>query len=235
MQLFYAPELNPQLKEYMLDEQESKHCIKVLRMKAGDRLHLTDGRGNLYLGRLTDDHIKKCIVVIEEVKQEQDKRHCHLHIAVAPTKNINRFEWFLEKATEIGIDEITPLLCTYSERKHLKPERLEKILAGAMKQSLKTCLPRLNSMVKLNDFVRQAFSGQKFIAYVEEQQPDSLKNCYKQKGDVLILIGPEGDFSPEEVRLAMENGFEPINLGPNRLRTETAALVACHTINLINE
>ncbi|MCF8304761.1 MAG: 16S rRNA (uracil(1498)-N(3))-methyltransferase [Bacteroidales bacterium] len=235
MQLFFAPELNPQLKEYVLDELESRHCVKVLRMKTGDILHLTDGRGHLYVGRLTDDHIKKCRVEIEEVQQEQDKRDFHLHIAVAPTKNINRFEWFLEKATEIGIDEITPLLCEHSERKHIKPDRLERILSGAMKQSLKTCLPKLNPMVKLNEFVSQDFSGQKFIAYVEKHQPDSLQNWYKQKGDVLILIGPEGDFSPGEVQLAMDHGFEPINLGPNRLRTETAALIACHTINLINE
>ena len=148
---------------------------------------------------------------------------------------MERIEWFLEKATEIGINRVTPLLCRYSERKEIKNDRLEKVMVSAMKQSLKAYLPQLDELTKLNEFIRQPFEGQKFIAHCEEQHRELLKNAIKSGGNYLILIGPEGDFSTEEIELALNAGFLPVSLGDSRLRTETAGVVACHTFNLLNE
>lgn len=232
MQLFYAHELKGDL--HTLEEQESKHIIRVLRMKCGDTIKLTDGAGKMCTGELVNEDPRRCEVRIKEVQEEFGKRCYHLHVAIAPTKNINRFEWFLEKATEIGIDEITPLMCRRSERKVIKTERLYKVITAAMKQSVKAYLPLLHEATSFNEFVTAKHAGQKFIAYVEEGEHPSLKSLYNVPEDATILIGPEGDFSPEEVELARENGFDVVSLGDSRLRTETAGVVAVHSLALMN-
>lgn len=233
MHLFYTPDLNNTI--YTLNEQESKHCIKVLRLNINDIISLIDGKGNFYTAKITDPNPKKCKVEITGTKKEFGKRNHYLHIAIAPTKNTERFEWFLEKATEIGINEITPIFCEHSERKTIKPERLEKILIAAVKQSIKAYKPKLNELIHYNKFINKPFDGEKYIAHCTENQKLLLKNCYTAGHDVLILIGPEGDFSNEEIHCAKQNGFNEISLGESRLRTETAGVVACHTINLLNE
>jgi 16S rRNA (uracil1498-N3)-methyltransferase len=233
MQLFYVPEIKG--NEIILDETESKHAIRVLRLNAGDKVQVVDGKGSFYLAEITQPHPKKCRLAILETKKEFEKRQFKLHIAIAPTKNNDRFEWFLEKATEIGIGEITPLLCEHSERKTIKPDRMEKILVSAMKQSVKAYLPKLNPLVSFNDFIKLNVVSHKFIAHCNNGEKPHLKNEIKKEENVLILIGPEGDFSPEEVEQARRNGFREISLGPSRLRTETAGVVACHIVNLVNE
>jgi 16S rRNA (uracil1498-N3)-methyltransferase len=232
MQLFYVNTHNGDT--CFLDPDESQHCIRVLRQKKGDRILLTDGKGNLFEGEITDDHPRKCMVHILNVRHDEGKKEFRLHMAIAPTKNINRFEWFLEKATEIGIDDITPLFCEHSERKTLSAGRLEKILISAMKQSLKTYLPILNTPVTFDALIKADASAQKFIAFYDECNPQ-LKDVYIKGGGALILIGPEGDFSEKEILVAREHGFITVNLGNSRLRTETAGIVACHTINFLNE
>ena len=233
MHLFYTPHINSDI--YTLDEQESKHCVRVLRLKVGDEITLTDGIGNLYFTKIIEDHPKRCTVQVTEVKKEYRKRPFKIHIALAPTKNIARTEWFVEKATEIGIDEITPLICEHSERKTTKTERLSKRITSAVKQSLKAYHPVMNPAVEFNKFVQKEFIGAKFIAYCSDEYRDSLKNVYEKGEDALVLIGPEGDFSPDEVELAIKHGFSPVSLGSSRLRTETAALYACCVLNLRNE
>ncbi len=200
----------------------------------GDVIHLTDGRGTLFESRIIQDNPKRCIVEVTDVRKEIGKRNFSLHIAVAPTKNIARLEWFLEKATEIGIEEITPVICDHSERKIVKTERLNKVITSAVKQSLKAYHPKLNETVKFKDFIKNDFSGQKFIAYISEKYNDTLKELYVPGSDVLVFIGPEGDFSVKEVEQAIKSGFQPISLGKSRLRTETAALVACHSLDMLN-
>ncbi len=234
MDLFYAE--NIRLGDYELNREESNHILKVLRKKKDDRLFFTDGKGNVYSGVIFDDNIKKCIVKITGKSQYPKKDKSTIHIAVAPTKNINRTEWFVEKATEIGIDEITPLLCEHSERKHMNRSRTEKVMIAAMKQSLKFWLPKLNPVISFREFIAKPVSGQKFIAWLDpENKTTLLKKAYIPGNDATILIGPEGDFSLPEVEQAISAGYIPISLGENRLRTETAALVACHTINLMNQ
>lgn len=232
MHLFYIPDISADLQ--LLPPEESAHCVKVLRLKQGDTIYLTDGLGGLFKTSILVDHPKKCIIKVIESQQNVGKRDFKIHLAVAPTKNINRFEWFLEKATEIGIDEITPLLCTHSERKIIKPERLKKIITAAMKQSLKTYHPNLNKITSFDRFVHMAEGEQKFIAYCSESYTNHLKDKYTKGKNIIVLIGPEGDFSPAEVEVAIKNGYQPISLGPSRLRTETAAVVACLTVNLVN-
>lgn len=233
MHIFYTPELSG--NTYTLDETESKHCIRVLRLEKGDEITLVDGRGGLFTAEIEDPNPKRCVVKVIQEQLDFGKRIFHVHVAIAPTKNIERIEWFLEKATEIGIDRVTPLLCRYSERKEIKNERLEKVMVSAMKQSLKAYLPQLDELTKFNEFIRLPFSGQKFIAHCEEQHRELLKNTIKHGENYLILIGPEGDFSAEEIRMAIDAGFVPVSLGDSRLRTETAGVVACHTFNLLNE
>lgn len=232
MQLFYCPDL--QGSTYTLNEDESKHIIRVLRLKNRDFIHLTDGKGGLFKAELTDDHPKRCTVNIVDTQTNYGKKNFKLSLAVAPTKNIGRYEWFLEKATEIGINEITPIICEHSERKEIKLARLEKVIVSAIKQSLKAFIPKINKAEKFQHFIKQDFSTQKFIAYCDGDH-NLLKEQYIPKSDVIILIGPEGDFSPNEVELAIKHGFIPVSLGKSRLRTETAAIIACHTINMINE
>lgn len=233
MQLFYVP--NVAESEIVLDETESKHAIRVLRLNTAGKVQVVDGKGGFYLAEITQPHPKKCKLSILESHKEFGKRRFNLHIAIAPTKNIDRFEWFLEKTTEIGIDEITPLLCEHSERKNIKPDRLEKIIVSAMKQSEKAYLPKLNPMAPFNDFIKLKGTSGKFIAHCNDGEKPHLKNEIKKEESVLILIGPEGDFSPEEVERGKTYGFREISLGPSRLRTETAGVVACHIVNLVNE
>ncbi len=233
MQLFYVPNISG--TEIILDETESKHAVRVLRLQNGNRVQVIDGKGGFYESEIADANQKKCRLSIINSKLEFGKKDFHLHIAIAPTKNIDRFEWFLEKATEIGIDEITPLLTSHSERKTVNPERLEKILASAMKQSLKAYLPKLNDLTTFKELVVSNKTGNKYIAYCDEVQKIHLKDLVIKGKDTLILIGPEGDFSPREIQLALENGFSVVSLGKARLRTETAGIVACHIVNLANE
>ena len=234
MQLFYTPDLTDNSPVYYLSEEESKHCIRVLRLKKGDKVQLIDGKGGLYEAEIIDEHPKKVALQLLTQQQEYGKRSHYLHIAVAPTKNIERLEWFLEKATEIGIDEISLIICQRSERKEAKAERLNKIITAAIKQSLKAYHPVLNEPMPLSKLIAKPFTGQKFIAHCEPGDKFELKDKVLPNGRYLILIGPEGDFSPKEIEDALQNGFEPITLGNSRLRTETAALEACFEINYLN-
>ena len=233
MHLFYTP--NIQSSQYVLDKEESTHCVRVLRLTEGNVIHLTDGKGNLFKAKLVSTSIKECIVEIIETFPDYGKLNFELHIAIAPTKNIDRFEWFLEKATEIGISQITPIICEHSERTIVKPDRLKKIITSAVKQSLKAYHPVLNEAIKFKDFLKKDFKDNEFIAHCEKEEKQSLQDVYQKANNALILIGPEGDFSVNEINAALEKKFLPVSLGNSRLRTETAGLVACHTINLINE
>jgi len=230
MQLFFTE--NPE-SEIVLSKEESKHATKVLRKKEGDILNFTDGKGGFYKAEITVADTKKCRLQIISSEQKPKQHNYHLHIAIAPTKNMDRYEWFLEKATEIGIDEITPIICEHSERKVIKTERCNRILLSAMKQSLKLHLTKLNETITLKDFLKQDFEGNKYIAHCEDGEKTELRKEEKTE-KTLILIGPEGDFSPTEVELALENQFKTVSLGASRLRTETAGIVAVHTINMKN-
>ena len=230
--MFYCPDI---LHSFTLSEEESQHAVRVLRLQAGDELEVVDGAGGYYFAVVTNPHPKHCEFQIKETITEYGKRDYRLHIAIAPTKNIERLEWFIEKCTEIGVDEITPILCRFSERKIIKPERLEKIIVSAAKQSLKAYFPILNPMCSFRDFIQQTTVSQKFIAHCYEQDKQLLQQVYQKSSDAVILIGPEGDFSPEEVQAAIQHQFQPVSLGSSRLRTETAGVVACHTVALMNE
>ena len=234
MQLFYAPQMT--LPEYTLAEEESRHAIKVLRLRVGDTLHITDGRGNLHLCQVVSDSAKHCTVRVVESQSEFEKRNYSLTMAVAPTKNIDRYEWFLEKATEIGVDTFVALESAHSERRVVKPEREEKVITAAVKQSLKAYHPAFEDMTPFKTLVAREFSGRKFIAHCGEpvRRKSYLASTLNAGENALVLIGPEGDFSPEEVALAVENGFEEITLGSQRLRTETAAVVAVTMVAVIN-
>lgn len=234
MHLFYTPDIAPSHPQYFLNEEESKHCIRVLRLEVNDEVQLIDGRGGLYTAHIKDAHPKRVILQITGVQTEYSKRNHYLHIAIAPTKNIERLEWFLEKATEIGIDEISLIICQRSERKEAKVERLNKIITAAIKQSLKAYHPVLNEPVTLSKFLTQPFNGQKFIAHCENTEKSSLSSVLEKQERYLILIGPEGDFAPAEIDIALHNGFKAITLGESRLRTETAALEACFEANFLN-
>jgi 16S rRNA (uracil1498-N3)-methyltransferase len=232
MHLFYTPLINGNL--HMLDEEESKHCIKVLRLQLHDEINLIDGKGGFYTAEIIDPHPKRTALKVTDVKLEFDKRNHYLHLAIAPTKNIERTEWFLEKATEIGIDEISIMICDRSERKEVKPERLTKVITSAVKQSIKAYHPKLNEPKTFKNIIESDFVGQKFIAHCIDSDKQYLKQSVKPHSNYLILIGPEGDFTAAEIGLAMHAGFIPITLGTSRLRTETAALEACFEINFLN-
>jgi 16S rRNA (uracil1498-N3)-methyltransferase len=229
--LFYQPGIANGI--HYLDAEESRHCSKVLRKKAGDPVQVTDGKGNLYNVTLTESKPDKCSFKIDSVEQE-NKRPFHIHIAIAPTKNPDRTEWFVEKAIEIGVDEISFLLCDNSERAALKTDRLEKLAISAMKQSLRYTLTKINHMVLLKDFVAASQAASKFIAYVDQSNPDHLLKQATPKNRYVVLIGPEGDFSKKELELTIAQGYKKVSLGTHRLRTETAGLTACHILNLIN-
>lgn len=234
MQLFYNPEIDENTQQVAFSRDESKHIVKVLRKSVGDTLQITNGKGWFFIAQITIADLKNCLASITS-KTFQNKKSYELHLAVAPTKMNDRYEWFLEKATEIGIDTITPLICDHSERKVIKTDRFEKILQSAMKQSLHYYMPSLNEPMAFNDFITQEVSGQKFIAHCEDTDRKSLKNELKPKEKVTILIGPEGDFSVKEIQTAVKNQFIPVTLGTTRLRTETAAIVSCHSVAFVNE
>jgi RNA methyltransferase, RsmE family len=232
MLIFYAPTIKT---DPILPETESGHCARVLRKQIGDMIDITDGKGNFFRARLTDIHPKKCRVEILEERLWQPYWESNLEIALAPTKNMDRTEWFAEKVTELGVNKICFIKCRYSERKEIKAERIEKILISAMKQSQKALLPELQAMTDFKQFVKQDFGGRKFIAHCYDSSKEPLVSTYIKGENALILIGPEGDFSEEEVTLAIQHGFEPISLGESRLRTETAALSACQTVHILNQ
>lgn len=233
MYLFYTNQIDGDWA--ILSEAEARHCVQVLRMKAGDPLEFVDGQGTWFKGRLVEPHKRACRVAIEERKLLEDACPVNLHLAVAPTKNMDRFEWFLEKATEMGISQITPLLCQRSERRKLRPERLERVLIAAMKQSLKARLPVLHPLQQYLDFLPQVAADQQLIAHCMPGEKKLLKDIYLPGKDVCILIGPEGDFTAEEVEKARQQGYTAVSFGTTRLRTETAAIVACHSINFMNQ
>ncbi len=230
--IFYAP--NIESSPYVLSEEESAHITRVMRLKVGDPIILVDGRGGYYDAVIVGLHPKRCEVEIKQMQQEYGKRPYRLHIAIAPTKNIDRFEWFVEKAVEIGIEEITPLLCIHSERKTINEERLQRIAVSAMKQSQKAYMPILHPVTRFDQFIQQAKQGSRYIAYCLEGEKSSLSDLYKAGEDAVILIGPEGDFSVEEIEMALQSGFEGITLGNSRMRTETAGVVVCHSIYFMN-
>ena len=233
MILFYTNNITDNLA--ILEGDEAMHCTKTLRKKLGDTIHFVDGKGGIYSGKIIGSNKKSCSISIENRHFTEKRKNYKLHLAIAPTKNINRLEWFLEKATEIGIDEITPILCQRSERKKIRLDRLTKVVAAAMKQSIKPHLPLMNELTKFKDFVKQDFNGQKLIAHCNDGEKTILKQIYQPQNNVLIMIGPEGDFSNEEVKLAFENQFNAISLGDERLRTETAGIASVHTISLLNQ
>lgn len=232
MWLFYTPEISDDME---LPQEEAGHCIRVLRMQAGDRMRLTDGKGTFYDAVISAVSGKRCMVHIESKEVQEPLWKGHLHIAVAPTKLMERNEWFVEKAVEVGVDEITFLKTDHSERDVIKMERIEKIAVSAMKQSQKATLPVLNGMTSFKSFMERGFDGDKFIAHCEPGSKVNLKDVVVPGHDTLVFIGPEGDFSPSEIEMALKAGFRPVSLGPSRLRTETAALVAVHIMNLAGQ
>ncbi len=232
MHLFYTPDIDQHI--YRLNERESGHCIRVLRLKYGDNINLIDGSGGFYTAKIIQDKAKACIVEVLEKEECFGKRNYSLHVAIAPTKSIDRFEWFLEKSTEIGIDEITPILCDRSERKVIRIDRLEKIITSSVKQSLTAYHPKLNILTKFTDFIQAKSDNQKFIAHCYDEDKTHLKHQLKPKGNYTIMIGPEGDFSENEIALACRGGFSPVSLGNSRYRTETAGIIACSTTAIIN-
>ena len=234
MQLFYNPSLTAETETFVFDREESKHIIKVLRKKDGDILFVTNGLGVLFKCEIVLGSDTKCTVRIVSFEHAEKPKY-ELHLAVAPTKMNDRFEWFLEKATEIGVSEITPVICDHSERKFIKTDRFDKIIQSAMKQSLHYFMPKLNEPIAFKDFVKADHGRQRFIAHCEETDKKSLKSKLVPNEKTTILIGPEGDFSAKEITTALENNFVPVSLGNTRLRTETAAIVACHSVAFVNE
>lgn len=231
MQYFYTTDITSDY--YTLDSEESKHCIRVLRMGVGDEIWLTNGEGTLCRCRIASANAKACeLEVMERIFKE--RRPWRLHLAVAPTKNTARMEWLIEKAVEMGIEEITPVVCDHSERSILRQERLERIVTSAMKQSLKEYRPTINEPTPLKSLLSQSFDGQRFIAHCDGDHRTPLHDSYVPGNSVQILIGPEGDFSKEEIEEALTGGFIPVTLGECRLRTETAAMAAVAYFNLVN-
>ena len=234
MQLFYNSTISEKDTSFVFDKEESKHIIKVLRKKESDILFVTNGLGFIFKTEIALASDSKCTVSIISFEKEEPPK-VQLHLAVAPTKMNERYEWFLEKATEIGIQEITPIICDHSERKVVKNDRFQKIIESAMKQSLHYFIPKLNEPISYKEFIRKDFIGQKLIAHCEETDKKSLKDALILNENITLLIGPEGDFSTKEIQLALENNYIPVSLGKTRLRTETAAVVACHSVILLNE
>ena len=234
MQLFYNPNITETDTTFSFDKDESKHIVKVLRKNVGDTLNITNGKGWLFTAELDIAALKQCSVSITS-KVLQPKRNYNLHLAVAPTKMNDRYEWFLEKTTEIGIETITPIICDHSERKVVKTERFEKIIQSAMQQSLNCYLPKLNAPITYKAFIKEEFSGQRFIAHCEDTDKKSLKSQLQTGKNYTILIGPEGDFSVKEITQALNAKFIAVTLGNTRLRTETAAIAACHSVAFTNE
>lgn len=236
MHLFYTSEIQPQHENFILSEEESKHAIRVLRLIAGDVVYLIDGIGGWYKAEIIDPHPKRTVLSILSVEQDYHPLPYDLHIAIAPTKSIDRIEWFLEKATEIGISEVTPIIADHSERKEVKVDRLNKVVISAMKQSLKAYLPRVNPAISMANFIKQQaeVDAVKCIAHCAEGEKQYLNTLTKAGEKCVVLIGPEGDFSEKEIQDALGSGFHAVSLGESRLRTETAALASVMEIALIN-
>ncbi len=233
MNIFYEPNIKQTL---CLNEDESRHAVKVLRFAIGDLLTVVDGKGGMYKCQIKTPNDKKCEIKIVEETQNYGLRDYYIHLIIAPTKNLDRIEWMVEKCVEIGINEISFIQTRYSERKEIKTIRIEKIAVGAMKQSLKAFLPKINEMISWKEFLKKDYSEtQKMIAHLEEGDRKLIQQIAQPKGKYAVLIGPEGDFSTEEINQALEKGFVPVTLGESRLRTETAGLVACHTLNIVNQ
>lgn len=236
MQLFYTPKIEEHHKTFLLSEEESKHAIRVLRLEAGAIIHLIDGRGGVFKTEIIDAHPKRTTLQVLEYTGGFGIKPYYLHVAVAPTKNIDRIEWFLEKATEIGFDEFTPIICEHSERKEVKVDRLEKVVISAMKQSLKAYMPKINPAITLTNFLKHLDTDfdVKGMAHCVEADKMFISSTYPKAGKYLILIGPEGDFSEKEISQALDAGLLPISLGEARLRTETAALASVMEVSLLN-
>ena len=230
MLLFYQSNIE---KTPILSEEDSRHCVKVLRKNIKDKIHVVDGLGGLFECEITKAHEKKCEVRILSTKREFEKRSHYLHIAIAPTKNADRIEYFVEKCVEIGVDEITLIQTKHSERKNQKTERLEKIAISAMKQSLKAYLPKVNELMDFDKFIKTANFEAKFVAHLSEDAKP-LKDVVTIKNEILLMIGPEGDFAQDEILLAQKYDFQLVTLGNSRLRTETAGVVACAIVNAFN-
>lgn len=234
MQLFYNSELDASVKTFNFSKDESRHIVKVLRKSTGDLLMITNGEGWMFEAEVIIPNHNKCVVSILKSTFEAPRPYT-IHLAVAPTKMNDRYEWFIEKATEIGVDKITPIICQNSERKIIKTERFEKILQSAMKQSLQSYLPSLAPPISFSEFIKMPQEGATFIAHCEDGKKLKFKDQIEAKKSITILIGPEGDFSPKEIELALKHQYIPVSLGASRLRTETAGIVAGHTIQLCNE
>lgn len=234
MQIFYAPDIDGD--NYILDENESKHCVKVLRMKRGTQVRLIDGRGNLFEAVISEPDYKKCKITVLEKKSDFEKRNYRLHIAISPLKNPERFEWFVEKSVEIGVDEITPLICKNTEKQSIKQERVNSIIISAMKQSIKAVRPVLNFPSTFDSFIRNRHDNKLMIAHCKEYPSRiSISDACGKNENALIMIGPEGDFSEGEIETAVKGNFVPVHLGSSRLRTETAGVAACHSIYFLNQ
>ena len=233
MQIFYSGNVSEGMA--LFSREETGHCLKVLRMRRGDTLVFTDGKGNLYEGVITSDNPSGMTASVTSVIIKAGKSDYRLHVAISPLKNDDRLEWFIEKAVETGIEEITPVLCQRTEKRRIRRERLEGIILSAMKQSLRCYLPTLNEPALFSEFVMENHSGRKLIASCDEDfERKSITSAFSRKEDVLVLIGPEGDFTSDETRLAIEHGFIPVHIGPGRLRTETAGIAACCSVYLAN-
>jgi len=233
MHVFYAPKIKAE--KYILDKKESKHCVKVLRLRKSEPVKLIDGEGNLYDGVIAELNPEGCVINITNIIKDYQKRPYKLHLAVSPLKNPDRFDWLIEKSVEIGVDEITPLICTNSEKKSIRPERINNIIISAMKQSIKARLTFLNPVTSFSEFVRKDFTGIQMIAHCSTGYTrEHIKNIYSKGHDAVLLIGPEGDFTDDEIREAISMGFISIHLGPSRLRTETAAVAACYSVYFLN-
>lgn len=233
MQLFYDPDLQP--GTHVLREQEARHAFRVLRKRVGDQLDLVNGKGGWFRGEVTEITKRQCLVDVRPIRKETSRTDHRLHLYVAPTKNIDRFEWLLEKATEIGVDLVQPILTEHSERKHLRNDRLERVLESAMKQSLRAWLPRLKEILPFEEALSRAHPDYaRLIAYLGGEKTPLLKDRYDKNDSVSLFIGPEGGFSPQEAESVRKTGGQYVSLGPNRLRTETAAIAAVHTIEQLN-
>ena len=233
MSLFFNPDI-PTKGTFVLDKTESKHCLKVLRKSAGDQIIVTDGKGYLYTCLLLDEEISGCALEVVSKEQGYGIRPTSLHIAISPVKNPARFEWFLEKATEVGIEKITPVICTRTEKHQVKAERCHNLMISAMKQSERVLLPELAEPQLFDDLFRSALPSQRFVAWCGDSLKPFLPALMEPDADTIILIGPEGDFTPEEIAMATHHGFQPVSLGSARLRTETAGIFACLAFNIKN-
>lgn len=235
MNVFFCPEIKG--KTAVLSSEESAHCIRVLRLNKGDKVQVIDGKGGFFNGSILLPDAKQCRIQLGEEIDHQKYRNFSIHIAIAPTKNIERFEWFVEKAVEIGVDMITPLLCHRSERRTLRTDRFQKLIIASMKQAMIPFLTKFNELTDYPKFINSITGStyNRFIAHCDETERKRLKDVLAPRSNVIILIGPEGDFTPGEIELAISHSFVPVNLGNNRLRTETAGIIACHTVNILND